>query len=95
MALFGLDIYNGNQQLVFTTTDTTWSLVGVINVAAGASETRAFPAAAGLTLITQQWRINVLPDVQEAYSHTVLVLGNTVEVQNNGTVSTTILVLAQ
>jgi hypothetical protein len=92
---YGLEIYKASGTVSYTSTDVTWSFVGFLVVAASTSTTQTFPAAAGMTLITQQWLPNTIPNNQEAYTHTVVVSGNTVTVSNNGTVTTNILVLAQ
>jgi hypothetical protein len=92
---YGLDIYKADGTIAYTSTDVTWNYIGFITVAANTGTTQSFSAAAGMTLATQQWLPNVVPNNQEAYTHTVVVSGNTVTVSNNGTVATNILVLAQ
>jgi hypothetical protein len=95
MSLFGLDIYNGNQQLVFTTTDTAWSLVGFFAARQGVAFSTSYPAAAGMELRTLQQLIDVLPNDQEAYTHTVTVSGNTVASVGDGTQDTLIMVFGR
>jgi hypothetical protein len=95
MSLFGLDIYNGNQQLVFTTTDTAWSLVGFFAARPEVLFTAEYPAAAGMELRTLQQLIDVLPNDQEAYTHTITVSGNMVTSSGNGTQTTLIMVFGR
>jgi hypothetical protein len=96
MSLFGIDFFDASGNLILSSTDMTWSYVGFITVVASESKTEAFPAAAGMVLMTQQWLPNVVPTDQEAYTHIVSVAGNSVIVDGtNATVTTNILVLAQ
>jgi hypothetical protein len=95
MTSFGLETFAASGQVGLSTKDTAWSYVGFITVDAGQSVVQNFSAAAGMELMTQQWIPNVVPNDQEAYSHNVEVAGNTVNISNNGTVTTHILVLAQ
>jgi hypothetical protein len=93
--MFGVETFDASGKIGLNTSSMTWSYVGFLTVAAGQSTSQNFPAAAGMILMTQQWIPNVLPNNQEAYTHTVTVTGNTVSVSSNGNVTTNILILAQ
>jgi len=80
--------------IAYSTTDVTWNQVGFFTVAGGATANYSYPAAAGLTLITQQWMVNDPPDSQEAYAHTVTVTGINVSA-SGGNQDTIILVLGR
>lgn len=94
--MFGVETFDASGKIGLSTSSMTWSYVGFLTVAASSSTTQNFPAAAGMILMTQQWLPNVLPNNQEAYTHTVTVAGNTVTIDGTyATVPTNILILAQ
>ena len=90
----GLEIYRWDGGIVYTSTDVTWNQIGIIDCPANTSVSRSFPAASGLSLATQQFLVNNVPDNQEGYSHTVTISGTTVSV-SGGNQQTIVMVLGR
>jgi len=92
---YGIDFFNSSGNLVLSSTDMTWSLVGYFAARPGVAASFSNPAAAGMELSTLQLQLDFIPDNQEAYVSNVTVAGSTVSVDDTGTVNSLIMVFAR
>jgi hypothetical protein len=75
---FGMEIFNANAALSYSSADVTWNQVDFFFVAGGGSESHTYTALSGREVLTIQMFINPPPVDRKATAHTVSVSGTTV-----------------
>jgi len=76
----GIEIYDEDGDIVYSTVDVTWNQVASFQVNGGASVSNSYPILSGKTVQTVQMFINPPPTTRKALAHTVTVTGTTVAV---------------
>ena len=95
---YGLNLYNSDGSLGFSTADVTWMQIDQFTVAANASVSNSYPEVAGMTVITQVQMVKDPPESQEAYAPNVTIGATSVSVapySGKTSEETVIMVLAQ
>lgn len=92
MSGFGLQVFNENGGLGYSSDDVTWNQVDFFRVEANQGVTIQYPALAGREILTVQMFIDPPPTDARATAHDVSVSGNYVYV-SGGSVPCYILVL--
>jgi hypothetical protein len=90
----GLDIFNSDGDLTYSTSDVTWNQVDFFQVNGGSSVSNSYPFIDNKQVITAQFFIDGPPSTQAATAHTITVSGTTVSV-SGGSENVYIVVLAR
>lgn len=88
----GINLYDANSQLIYSTTDVTWNQVDFFRVEGGSTATKSYPVIIGKESLIVQMFIDPPPTNRKALAHTVVVSNGTVSV-TGGSEATYILVL--
>lgn len=78
--MHGMNIYNAESNLTYSTADVTWNQVDFFLVTAGSSITNSYPVLSGREVLTAQMFINAPPTDRRALAYTILVSDTTVSV---------------
>lgn len=88
----GLNVYNANGALGYSSSDVTWNQVDFFRIEGGASVQRSYSAISGREVMLLQIMINPPPVDRRALAHTLSVSGTVVSV-SGGSEACYILVL--
>lgn len=88
----GIEIYNANGTLSYSTADVTWNQVDFFPVAGGGSASNTYPVIDGREVMAFQIMVDPPPSDRRAIAHTITVSGTNVSV-SGGSESVFVLVL--
>jgi len=89
---YGLEVYNANGTLSYSTADVTWNQVDFFYVAGGSSASNTYPVLDGREVMVFQIMVDPPPSDRRAIAHTLTVTGTNVSV-SGGSEASFVLVL--